>query len=102
MHSGTLLSQFFNSFVTGHQNKIKKYNKKQIYLYIYFILPSSIFRIINFDKVRSTVNFQQRYEKPTDWRRRYMYERCKRVYDSEMSRKISLVIRTHRVDPWHR
>ncbi|CAH8559668.1 unnamed protein product [Schistosoma mattheei] len=62
----------------------------------------SINKIINFDKVRSTVNFQQRYEKPTDWRRRYMYERCKRVYDSEMSRKISLVIRTHRVDPWPR
>ncbi|CAH8524944.1 unnamed protein product [Schistosoma turkestanicum] len=59
-------------------------------------------KILNVDKVRSTVNFQRYYERPTVWRRRFMYERCKRIYNSEMSRKISLVMRTHRVDPWPR
>ncbi|KAH8872413.1 28S ribosomal protein S21, mitochondrial [Schistosoma japonicum] len=59
-------------------------------------------KILTTDKVIDTIKFQEYYERPTEWRRRFMYERCKRIYDSEMSRKISLVVRTHRVDPWPR
>ncbi|KAK4470880.1 hypothetical protein MN116_006393 [Schistosoma mekongi] len=59
-------------------------------------------KILTTDKVADTIKFRECYERPTEWRRRFMYERCKRIYDSEMSRKISLVVRTHRVDPWPR
>lgn len=54
------------------------------------------------DKVLDTIKQQEYYEKPTRWRRRFMYERCKRIYDSEMARKIDFVSRMNRVDPWPR
>ncbi|CAH8566465.1 unnamed protein product [Heterobilharzia americana] len=59
-------------------------------------------KILSLDKVMNTIASQERYERPTEWRRRFMYERCKRIYDAEMSRKIALVTRKHRVDPWPR
>ncbi|CAH8853169.1 unnamed protein product [Trichobilharzia szidati] len=59
-------------------------------------------KILTLDKVKNTIRAQEYYERPTVWRRRIMYERCKRIYDSEMARKISLVVRTNRVDPWPR
>ncbi|VDP51841.1 unnamed protein product [Echinostoma caproni] len=54
------------------------------------------------DKVIDTIKQQEYYEKPTRWRKRFMYERCKRIYDSEMTRKINFLSRMHRVDPWPR
>ncbi|VDQ07893.1 unnamed protein product [Trichobilharzia regenti] len=59
-------------------------------------------KILTTDKVKNTIKAQEYYERPTVWRRRIMYERCKRIYDSEMARKISLVVRTNRIDPWPR
>ncbi|GAA49026.1 28S ribosomal protein S21, mitochondrial [Clonorchis sinensis] len=59
-------------------------------------------RILRNDKVVNTFQAQTRYEKPTRWRRRVMYERCKRIYDSEMARKIDFISRVNRVDPWPR
>ncbi|KAA3681658.1 small subunit ribosomal protein S21 [Paragonimus westermani] len=59
-------------------------------------------KILRNDKVINTIQTREYYEKPTRWRRRIMYERCKRIYDSEMSRKINFIVRTHRVNPWPR
>ncbi|TGZ63201.1 hypothetical protein CRM22_007037 [Opisthorchis felineus] len=59
-------------------------------------------RILRNDKVVNTFQAQVRYERPTRWRRRVMYERCKRIYDSEMARKIDFISRVNRVDPWPR
>lgn len=40
------------------------------------------------------------YEKPPQVRRRVNYERCKALYDEDMSRKIQFLLRTNRVDPY--
>ncbi|KAF6777590.1 hypothetical protein AHF37_02621 [Paragonimus kellicotti] len=62
----------------------------------------ALYKILRNDKVINTIQARDYYEKPTRWRRRIMYERCKRIYDSEMSRKINFIVRTHRVNPWPR
>ncbi|XP_031842313.1 mitochondrial ribosomal protein S21 [Nomia melanderi] len=40
------------------------------------------------------------YEKPTQTRRRVNYEKCKAIYNEDMSRKIKFLMRTNREDPW--
>nr|CUU00461.1 hypothetical transcript [Hymenolepis microstoma] len=59
-------------------------------------------KILRNDRVVNTIKAQEYYEKPTRMRRRVMYERCKRVYDNEMSRKINFVMKADRPDPWIR
>lgn len=39
-------------------------------------------------------------EKPFQYRRRLSYEICKAIYDEDMSRKIKLILRKDREDPW--
>ena len=39
-------------------------------------------------------------EKPFNYRRRKSYEVCKAIYDEDMSRKIKLMFRQNREDPW--
>ncbi|XP_068107743.1 small ribosomal subunit protein bS21m [Hyperolius riggenbachi] len=44
---------------------------------------------------------RRRYcEKPCIKKRRIKYETCKRIYTSEMQRKIAFLSRTIREDPW--
>uniref|UniRef100_A0A1I8HEE9 Protein kinase domain-containing protein n=1 Tax=Macrostomum lignano TaxID=282301 RepID=A0A1I8HEE9_9PLAT len=45
-------------------------------------------RILSKDGYVKSFNSQIYYETPDKWRRRVIYERCKRVYDAEMARKI--------------
>ncbi|KAL4224522.1 28S ribosomal protein S21 [Mactra antiquata] len=48
------------------------------------------------------VNEAQRlkyFEKPCVQRNRLCFERCRRIYDSEMKRKVNLLSRKNRVDP---
>lgn len=40
------------------------------------------------------------YEKPYQVRRRVNYERCKGFYNEDMDRKIQMVLRTNRTDPY--
>uniref|UniRef100_A0A2K5IC36 Mitochondrial ribosomal protein S21 n=1 Tax=Colobus angolensis palliatus TaxID=336983 RepID=A0A2K5IC36_COLAP len=40
------------------------------------------------------------YEKPCRWRQRESYERCRRIYNMEMARKINFLMRKNRADPW--
>lgn len=40
------------------------------------------------------------YEKPTQVRRRINYERCKAFYNEDMQRKIQMVLRKNRTDPF--
>ncbi|XP_074600485.1 mitochondrial ribosomal protein S21 [Brevipalpus obovatus] len=49
-----------------------------------------------FDIFRRT----RRYEKPTAARRRYNYERCSAIYEEDMARKISFLMRKNRADPF--
>ncbi|XP_059152133.1 small ribosomal subunit protein bS21m-like [Physella acuta] len=50
----------------------------------------------------SDVKRKERYEKPFLKRSRLTYERCRRIYDSEMRRKIEFVMRKNRPDPFLR
>ncbi|XP_078037232.1 mitochondrial ribosomal protein S21 [Augochlora pura] len=40
------------------------------------------------------------YEKPTQTRRRINYEKCRAIYNEDMSRKIKFILRTNREDPY--
>jgi small subunit ribosomal protein S21 len=40
------------------------------------------------------------YEKPTQKRRRVNYERCKAIYNEEMDRRITFLLRTNRENPY--
>ncbi|KAK4288164.1 hypothetical protein Pmani_037226 [Petrolisthes manimaculis] len=42
----------------------------------------------------------RRYEKPTQMRRRVNFEKAKAIYNEDMDRKITLVMRMNRLNPW--
>ncbi|KAJ8335002.1 hypothetical protein SKAU_G00406410 [Synaphobranchus kaupii] len=57
-------------------------------------------RVLSVDGLTEAVRRNRYYEKPCRQRQRENYEACRRVYHSEMARKISFVSRAHRRDPW--
>lgn len=59
-------------------------------------------RILRSEKFFNDVRRHERYEKPTQQRRRVSYERCSRIYNSEMQRKIEFVMRKNRPNPFPR
>jgi len=59
-------------------------------------------RILHNDMVIERARRGMYYEKPYQMRRRLSFEKCKRVYNSEMARKIEFVMRTSRPSPWLR
>lgn len=40
------------------------------------------------------------YEKPFEMRRRVNYTKCKSIYNEEMSRRLSFLMRVNRTDPY--
>ncbi|XP_072530772.1 small ribosomal subunit protein bS21m [Salminus brasiliensis] len=61
---------------------------------------SSLNRVLAMDGVIDTVKRGRYYEKPFRLRQRKNYENCKRIYHTEMARKVSFISRTNRQDPW--
>ncbi|XP_053494133.1 28S ribosomal protein S21, mitochondrial [Ictalurus furcatus] len=57
-------------------------------------------RVLSLDGIIETVKRRRYYEKPCRRRQRENYENCKRIYNTEMARKLSFVSRTNRQDPW--
>ncbi|NXS77088.1 RT21 protein, partial [Pandion haliaetus] len=57
-------------------------------------------RILSQDGLVEAVRRRRYYEKPCRRRQRLAYEACRRVYSSEMGRKISFLARGSRQDPW--
>ncbi|KAJ8378613.1 hypothetical protein AAFF_G00238250 [Aldrovandia affinis] len=57
-------------------------------------------RVLSVDGVADAVRRKRYYEKPCRQRQRENYEACRRVYHSEMARKVSFISQTHRQDPW--
>ncbi|XP_034017035.1 28S ribosomal protein S21, mitochondrial [Thalassophryne amazonica] len=57
-------------------------------------------RILSQDGIIETVKRKRYYEKPCRERIRKNFERCQRIYNSEMGRKIAFISRTKREDPW--
>ncbi|XP_061681970.1 28S ribosomal protein S21, mitochondrial [Syngnathoides biaculeatus] len=57
-------------------------------------------RILTQDGIIEAVKRKRYYEKPCRERQRKNYENCKRIYDTEMARKIAFISRANRTDPW--
>ncbi|ESN95418.1 hypothetical protein HELRODRAFT_86902 [Helobdella robusta] len=57
-------------------------------------------KILRNDKVLERARRNMYYEKPYQLRKRVSLERCKRIYNSEMKRKIEFVMKTFRPSPW--
>lgn len=57
------------------------------------------FRIMKNDKLTSEIQRQRYREKPYQERNRLAFERCKRIYNNEMKRKIDFLMQKNRVDP---
>ena len=60
----------------------------------------SLNRILSREKIIQTIRRKEYYEKPTQQRRRVSYERCKRIYNADMQRKIEFVMKVNRASPW--
>ncbi|NWS64643.1 RT21 protein, partial [Chunga burmeisteri] len=61
---------------------------------------SALNRILTQDRLVEVVRRGRYYEKPCRRRQRLAYEACRRVYNTEMGRKISFLARGNRQDPW--
>ena len=61
-----------------------------------------IIRILRNEKVLERARRNMYYEKPYQERNRVSLDKCRRIYHSEMNRKIEFVMRKNRVDPWPR
>ena len=57
-------------------------------------------RVLRNEGVIERARRMQYYEKPYQKRNRLSFEKCKRIYDSEMSRKIEFVLKKKRVEPF--
>ncbi|XP_034280835.1 small ribosomal subunit protein bS21m [Pantherophis guttatus] len=57
-------------------------------------------RVLTMDGIIDHVKRKRYYEKPCQKRRREAYEACRRIYNSEMGRKINFLMRKNRPDPW--
>ncbi|XP_053134282.1 28S ribosomal protein S21, mitochondrial isoform X2 [Hemicordylus capensis] len=57
-------------------------------------------RVLTMDGIVEEVKRRRYYEKPCRKRQRVAYETCRRIYNMEMARKISFLMRKNRVDPW--
>jgi small subunit ribosomal protein S21 len=57
-------------------------------------------RVLAHDGVIEAVKRKRYFEKPCRERQRKNFENCKRIYNSDMARKIAFVSRTYRDDAW--
>ncbi|XP_054846002.1 28S ribosomal protein S21, mitochondrial [Eublepharis macularius] len=57
-------------------------------------------RILAMDGIIAETQRRRYYEKPCRRRQRETYEICRRVYNTEMARKINFLMRKNRPDPW--
>ncbi|KAF7210940.1 small ribosomal subunit protein bS21m [Nothobranchius furzeri] len=57
-------------------------------------------RVLTQDGIIDTVKRKRYYEKPCRERQRKNFERCRRIYHSEMARKLAFISKTDREDPW--
>ncbi|XP_028566392.2 small ribosomal subunit protein bS21m [Podarcis muralis] len=57
-------------------------------------------RVLTMDGIIDKSKRQRYYEKPCRKRQREAYETCRRIYNTEMARKINFLMRKNRSDPW--
>ncbi|KAI3358698.1 hypothetical protein L3Q82_015107 [Scortum barcoo] len=61
---------------------------------------STYSRLLTQEGIIETVKRKRYFEKPCRERQRKNFENCRRIYHTEMARKISFISRTNRDDPW--
>ncbi|XP_052797883.1 28S ribosomal protein S21, mitochondrial-like [Mya arenaria] len=54
---------------------------------------------LNNDGVMKEERDRRRFIRPTEMRKQLSYDRCKRIYNSEMNRKLKFLMCKNRVDP---
>lgn len=59
-------------------------------------------RILNSEGIIQEDRRLKYFERPTNMRNRLCFERCKRIYDSEMRRKLKFLMKKNRTDPFPR
>ncbi|KAG8449865.1 hypothetical protein GDO86_016512 [Hymenochirus boettgeri] len=57
-------------------------------------------RILSTEGIMDEAKRRRYYEKPCNQRRRENYENCRRIYNTEMARKVAFLMRKNRQDPW--
>ncbi|GCB86331.1 hypothetical protein scyTo_0027020 [Scyliorhinus torazame] len=57
-------------------------------------------RILSTDGIIDEAKRRRYFEKPCRKRIRENYENCRRIYNSEMARKLAFLTRKSRQDPW--
>ncbi|XP_034401102.1 28S ribosomal protein S21, mitochondrial [Cyclopterus lumpus] len=57
-------------------------------------------RVLTQDGIIESVKRKRYFEKPCRERQRKNFENCRRIYNTEMARKITFISRTNREDPW--
>ena len=78
-------------------DQIWKFVFAQVLIYILFF---SVHSTMTREKLTETVMRKRFYEKKWQERRRLEYEEFKGIYNKEMARRISLLSRTNRKEPW--
>ncbi|XP_048476254.1 28S ribosomal protein S21, mitochondrial [Rhincodon typus] len=63
-------------------------------------LHSPLPRILTTDGIIDEAKRRRYYEKPCRKRIRENYENCRRIYNTEMARKLAFLMRKNRQDPW--
>ncbi|CAN0319659.1 small ribosomal subunit protein bS21m [Lampetra fluviatilis] len=57
-------------------------------------------RILTHDRVLEDARRRRYFEKPCRQRQRKSFEACKRIYDTDMARRLAFVSRKSGFDPW--
>ncbi|XP_056336041.1 28S ribosomal protein S21, mitochondrial [Danio aesculapii] len=57
-------------------------------------------RVLSTDGIIESVKRRRYFEKPCRKQIRKNHENCKRIYNTEMSRKIAFIAKAQREDPW--
>ncbi|XP_030002387.1 small ribosomal subunit protein bS21m [Sphaeramia orbicularis] len=57
-------------------------------------------RVLAQEGIMDTVRRRRYFEKPCQERVRKNFEKCRRIYNTDMARRIAFVSRTNRDDPW--
>lgn len=58
------------------------------------------YRVMGQEKLLDIWRRTRYFEKPFNTRRRINWEKCKAIYDEDMTRKIKFVMKVNREDPW--
>ncbi|XP_023403152.2 small ribosomal subunit protein bS21m isoform X1 [Loxodonta africana] len=100
-------------FQTLEYNRVETFKSKVMAKHLKFIARTvmvqegnvegayrTLNRILTMEGLVEDIKRRRYYEKPCRRRQRESYEICRRIYNTEMTRKINFLMRKNRADPW--